>query len=80
MCAAVRRRPRGEEKQKGPTHWGGKTQKSWPAAWQPALPRDLYPPDPPNEGICESLKKCLFLYATNDKTVSHNRRVFVFPE
>lgn len=27
MCAAVKRRPRGEEKQKGPTHWGGKIPK-----------------------------------------------------
>ena len=62
MCTAVRRRPRGEGKQKGPIHWGGKTQKTWLAAWQRARQRDLYPPDPPKEGICESLKKNVYFF------------------
>lgn len=56
-----------------------KSPKTWLAAWQQALQRDLHAPDSPNEGICESLKKCLFLYATNDKTVSHKiRGLFIF--
>ena len=36
MCTAVRRRPGGEGKQKGPNCWGGKTQKTWLVAWQRA--------------------------------------------
>lgn len=73
MCAAFRRRPRGEGKQKSQPTGRENPKQTWLAAWQPALHGNLRPPDPPNKGICESLKKCLFLYATNDKTVSHKR-------
>lgn len=62
-----RAQPTGEELHRAP-HLPRQT---WLAAWQQALQRGLYPPDSPSEGICESLKKCLFLCATNDKTVSH---------